>query len=207
MKRLQQGFFIVFEGIDGSGKTTQSLLLKEFLQNKGFDTILLREPTEGPWGKKIKDMLLNGRRGISPKEELNLFIEDRKYNINKNILPAVNSNKIIIQDRYYFSSIAYQGALGMDLQQIRALNEAFALKPDLVFYLEIPPSEGLKRIDAARKNKRDTMEKEQYLLKVKEIFDSLHDPFIMKINCSYSLNSIQKELQKITIEKLLFLQK
>ena len=86
LKRLQRGFFIVFEGLDGSGKTTQTLLLKEFLVKKGFDAILLREPTEGHWGGKIKELLSKGRKGISPQEELNLFIKDRKENINKNIL-------------------------------------------------------------------------------------------------------------------------
>ena len=202
LKRLQRGFFIVFEGLDGSGKTTQAFLLKEFLVKKGYDAILLREPTEGPWGGKIKELLSNGRKEISPQEELNLFIEDRKDNINKNVLPAMRDNKVIIQDRYYFSTIAYQGALGVEPQQIRAMNEAFALKPDLVFYLEIRPELGLKRIEAGRKGKRDAFEKEHYLSKVKEIFDSCNDPFIKKINGSRSLDSIQKNINEITIEKL-----
>ncbi len=202
LKRLQRGFFIVFEGLDGSGKTTQAFLLKEFLVKKGYDAILLREPTEGPWGGEIKELLSNGRKEISPQEELNLFIEDRKDNINKNVLPAMRDNKVIIQDRYYFSTIAYQGALGVEPQQIRAMNEAFALKPDLVFYLEIKPELGLKRIEAGRKGKRDAFEKEHYLLKVKEIFDSCNDPFIKKINGSRSLDSIQKNINEITIEKL-----
>jgi len=201
-KRLQRGFFIVFEGLDGSGKTTQAFLLKEFLVKKGYDAVLLREPTEGYWGGKIKELLSNGRKEISPQEELNLFIEDRKDNINKNILPAMRENKVIIQDRYYFSTIAYQGALGVEAQQIRSVNEAFALKPDLVFYLEIEPELGLKRIDAGRKGKRDAFEKAHYLSKVKTIFDSFNDPFIKKINGSHPLDSIKKNINEITIEKL-----
>tara|TARA_B100000315_G_scaffold150954_1_gene139741 strand:- start:10144 stop:10788 length:645 start_codon:yes stop_codon:yes gene_type:complete len=202
LKRLQRGFFIVFEGLDGSGKTTQSFLLKEFLVNEGYDTILLREPTNGYWGRKIKELLSNGRKDISPQEELNLFIEDRKDNINKNVLPAMRDNKVIIQDRYYFSTIAYQGALGVEPQHIRAMNEAFALKPDLVFYLDIKAELGLKRIEAGRKGKRDAFEKEHYLLKVKEIFDSFNDPFIKRINGSRPLDSIKKNIYEITIEKL-----
>ena len=201
-KRLQRGFFIVFEGLDGSGKTTQAFLLKEFLVKKGYDAILLREPTEGYWGGKIKELLSNGRKEISPQEELNLFIEDRKDNINKNILPAMRENKVIIQDRYYFSTIAYQGALGVEAQRIREMNEAFALKPDLVFYLEIEPELGLKRIDVGRKGKRDAFEKAHYLSKVKTIFDSFNDPFIKKINGSHPLDSIKKNINEITIEKL-----
>lgn len=201
-KKIQHGFFIVFEGIDGSGKTSQAFLLKEFLDKKGYDVILLREPTEGAWGEKIKNILSNGRKGISPEEELNLFIEDRKENINKNILPAIKNNKIIVQDRYYFSSIAYQGALGIDPQQIRVRNEAFAIKPDLLFYLEIRPEIGLKRIDKGRKGKRDTFEKKQYLEKVKKNFDSLQDPFIMKIDGSLSSDFVQKNIQEIVMNRL-----
>lgn len=200
--KIQKGVFIVFEGIDGSGKTSQTFLLKEFLDKKGYDVILLREPTEGAWGKKIRTLLSNGRKGVSPEEELNLFIEDRKENINKNILPAIKGNKIIVQDRYYFSSIAYQGALGIDPRQIRAMNEAFAIKPDLLFYLEIKSALGLKRIDKSRKEKRDTFEKKLYLDKVKKIFDSFQDPFIIKINGSLSSNSVQKNIQKVVINKL-----
>ena len=202
LKRLQHGFFIVLEGLDGSGKTTQAILLKEFLDKKGYDAILLREPTEGSSGKKIRHLLSNGRKGISPQEELNLFIEDRKENLKKNITPAMKENKVIVQDRYYFSTIAYQGALGIEPQQIRAMNEAFALKPDLVFYLEIKPGLGLKRIETGRKEKRDAFEKENYLLKVKEIFDSFNDSFIEKINGSLPLDSIQKNINEITIKKL-----
>ena len=204
-KRLQQGFFIVFEGLDGSGKTTQAALLKEFLDKKGYDAILLREPTKGPSGEKIKRLLSNGRKGISPQEELNLFIEDRKENIDTNIIPAMKDNKVIIQDRYYFSTIAYQGALGINPQEIRVMNEAFAIKPDLVFYLEIKPDLGLKRIEAGRQGKRDAFEKEHYLVKVKEIFDSFTDPFIKKINGSLPPGSIQKDINEITIEKLFLL--
>ncbi len=201
-RKLQQGFFIVFEGIDGSGKTTQSFLLKEFLDEKGYDTVLLREPTEGPWGKKIRDLLLNGRKGISPEEELNLFINDRKENIANNILPALKDNKIIIQDRYYFSSIAYQGALGVESHKIRVMNEAFAIKPDLLFYIVITPEIGKKRIELGRKVKKDANEKEHYLRKVKKNFDSFNDPFINKIDGLLSQDSIQKEIQKIVLDKL-----
>lgn len=206
-KGLRRGFFIVFEGIDGSGKTTQSISLNKFLNEKGYDTVLLREPTDGPWGGKIRDILLNGRKGISPREELDLFVKDRKYNLDKNVLPAIKENKIIVQDRYYFSSIAYQGALNIEPHQIRITNEAFALKPDLVFYLQINTKTGLKRIETGRKEKRDAFEKEQYLKKVKKNFDSFNDPFIKKIDGSLSSSTIQKKIQKITIEKLSFINK
>ena len=202
LKKLQKGFFIVFEGIDGSGKTTQTLLLKEFFDSQGYECVLLREPTDGGWGKKIKNLLKNGRKGTSPKEELNLFIEDRKENLKNNILPDFNKNKIIIQDRYYYSTIAYQGALGMDPQEIRKKNEAFALKPDLVFYLAIKPESGLIRIDAQRKGKRDAFEKERYLKKVKKNFDSFMDSCIMKIDASLPQELIQKKVQEICMNKI-----
>lgn len=202
LKSLRQGFFIVFEGIDGSGKSSQARLLKDFLSQQGYDSVLLREPTEGPWGKKIRDILTYGRKGISPEDELKLFIEDRKENIQNNILPALKSNKVIVQDRYYFSTIAYQGALGIDPSRLREMNEAFAVKPDVVFYLKIDPKLGLERIETGRQGEKESFEKEPYLIKVKKIFDSFNDPFIKKIVGSLSQESIQKDINKITLEYL-----
>ncbi|MBI5183082.1 MAG: dTMP kinase, partial [Nitrospinae bacterium] len=122
---------IAIEGIDGVGKTTQSRLLEGYLKDKGYNVICMSEPTNGKWGRKIREMIKVGRDNTSPEEELYLFTEDRKEDVYMNILPALEEKKIVIMDRYYISSIAYQGALGIDRKRIKEMNEEFAPVPHL----------------------------------------------------------------------------
>ena len=97
---LKKGYLIVFEGIDGTGKSTQCRLLSKFLNEKEIPNIVLVEPTTGTWGMKIRRLLSAGREGISPQEELSWFVNDRKEDISKNIMPALLDNKVVIMDRY-----------------------------------------------------------------------------------------------------------
>lgn len=185
---LSRGFLIALEGIDGAGKTTQAQLLTEFLLKKGlvlskgegFEVVCFKEPTQGPWGKKISEIAQKGREGITAREEMELFLKDREEDVKNNILPALRQNKIVIMDRYYYSSIAYQGALGLDPNEIKAINEQRFPKPDLVFILTIPPAEGIKRIlsraqeSGLRAQQRSpTYEEEAYLTRVANIFQEL----------------------------------
>ncbi len=146
---LKRGILIAIEGIDGAGKSTQAKILKERLEKRGFEVVLLKEPTSSKWGKKIKEISKN-TESIDPYEELKLFIKDRKLNVRKNILPALEDKKIVIVDRYYISTIAYQGARGIDKETIREMNESFAPKPDIIFILDIHPEESLQRIKRER---------------------------------------------------------
>ena len=129
---MKRGFLIVFEGIDGTGKSTQCELLAKSLTERDMPNIALAEPTRGTWGTKIRRLLSEGRQGISPQEELSWFVNDRKEDIELNIMPALQDNKVVLMDRYYFSTAAYQGALGLDPEQIRLENETFAPIPDRV---------------------------------------------------------------------------
>ncbi|MBT3366067.1 MAG: dTMP kinase, partial [Nitrospina sp.] len=104
-----RGVLIVFEGIDGTGKSTQCNLLAKSLSEKKVPNIALAEPTRGTWGMKIRRLLSEGRGDISPEEELSWFVNDRKEDIEINIMPALKENKVVIMDRYYFSTAAYQG--------------------------------------------------------------------------------------------------
>ena len=177
---LSQGVLIALEGIDGAGKTTQAQLLKDFLRQKGFEVVCFKEPTPGPWGRKIAEIARWGRKGISAQEEMELFLRDREEDVRDNILPALRENKIVIMDRYYYSSIAYQGALGLDPNEIKEINEQRFPKPDLVFILTIPPAEGIKRIlsrgqgSGIRGPQRSpAYEEETYLTRVAKIFHEL----------------------------------
>ena len=123
------GKLIVFEGTDGTGKTTQRDMLAKYLMTHGYATLITKEPTEGPYGMQIRDLYRNRNR-YSPEEELELFLADRRDHVVSLLLPNLQEGKIILCDRYYFSTAAYQGALGLDPETILALND-FAPEPTL----------------------------------------------------------------------------
>jgi dTMP kinase len=168
---LKRGFLIVFEGIDGTGKSTQCELLAKSLTERHMLNIALAEPTRGTWGTKIRKLLSEGRQGISPQEELSWFVNDRKEDIELNIMPALQDNKVVLMDRYYFSTAAYQGALGLDPEQIRLENETFAPIPDRVLIFLTSPETCLERIESSR-DQKSAFEKLDYLRNVQEIFKS-----------------------------------
>jgi len=195
VKKLKKGILIVFEGIDGCGKTTQAKLLFEKLKSLDFDTILLKEPSSSKWGKEIKKLSLF-ENSITPEKELKLFIKDREENTNKNVKPSLQEKKIVILDRYYFSTIAYQGAKGIDIDLIKKLNKNIAIEPDIVFILDVEPNIGLERIEN-RKKKEKLFERENYLNRVREIYNSLKGKNIFKIDGSKKIDEIRKEIEKI----------
>jgi dTMP kinase len=189
---LKKGILIVFEGIDGAGKSTQAKLLQKRLRAKGFDPVYFREPSRSKWGLEIKKKALEPD-SLSPEEELDLFLKDRKENVEKNLKPALEKRKIVLLDRYYFSTIAYQGARGIDPERIRKLNERFAVKPDLVFILDVDAPKGLARIQD-RKKKDRLFEREDYLRKVRHIFNSFKGRRFVKINGLANKSAIHEEI-------------
>ena len=197
---MQKGFLIVIEGIDGAGKSTQAEILMKRLQEKGFDVVYFREPSQSRWGREIKKKA-GDQESLTPEEELDLFIKDRKDNVKKNLKPALEEKKIVILDRYYFSTIAYQGAKGIDRERIRRTNEEFAVKPDLVFILDVDPREGLDRIKN-RKRKDALFERAEYLVKVREIFRSFQGEEFVHIDASKPKNKVSAEIEKITLDSL-----
>ena len=179
---LKKGFLIVFEGIDGSGKTTQAKLLSEYLERKGLDVILSKEPTDSIYGQKIKKLAQSERDFVKPIDEYHLFINDRKSHVENLIKPALKNKKIIILDRYYFSTIAYQGAIGLEPEKIKKENEAFAPVPEIVFLISVPPRVGLRRIKKGRKEKPNLFEREENLARVEREFESFTENYIVPIN-------------------------
>ena len=190
---LKRGYLIVFEGIDGTGKSTQCSLLSKFLSKKKIPNIVLAEPTKGIWGMKIRRVLSEGRGAISPKEELSWFINDRKEDISKNIMPALLDNKVVIMDRYYFSTAAYQGALGLNPEDIRTENENFAPIPDRVLIFLTSPDVCLERIESSR-DQKSAFEKIEYLQNVETIFKSFVGPNISFINSIGSVSEVHKQV-------------
>ncbi len=178
--KLRHGLLIVLEGIDGSGKTTQARSLLRRLRARGRAAAFFREPSRGKWGREIKRLAARAD-SLTPEEELDLFLKDRRENVEKNLKPALAQGRIVVLDRYYFSTIAYQGAKGLDPGRIRRLNEAFAVRPDLVIVLDIGARDGLARI-AGRKKRDELFEREDYLVRVGEIFRGLRGPNILHLD-------------------------
>lgn len=199
---LERGYLIAFEGIDGTGKSTHCHLLTEYLQSNGLPVLRLREPTQGPWGRKIRNLLDRGRGEISPEEELTWFVNDRKEDVERNIRPALDQKKIVLMDRYYFSTAAYQGALGLNPQTILRENEAFAPVPDRVFIFAAPLPVCLERIRQSRNSGPDAFEKLDYLEKVQKIFDTFTGPRFRRVDSSVSQEKVQARLRDAMIALL-----
>ena len=192
---LKRGILIVFEGIDGSGKSTQAKLLQEKLTQRSFDVVCFREPSESRFGREIKEKALCPD-SLTPQEELDLFMKDRRENVEKNLKPSLAKKKVVILDRYYFSTISYQGAKGIDTERIRVMNEEFAPRPDWVFILDVDPETGLERIKE-RKQRMRLFEQEEYLARVREIFRSLKGPNIVHLNALRPEQEISREIEEI----------
>lgn len=191
--KLDRGYLIAFEGIDGTGKSTHCKMLADYLEDKGVDVLRLREPTNGIWGKKVREVIAKGRNGISPEEELELFINDRKDDVSRNIKPALEKNRVVLIDRYYFSTAAYQGALGLDPESICRENEIFAPAPDLVLLFAASPEVCLKRIEESREG-FSAFEKMDYLEKVQKIFDSFSRPEIKRIDSNRETDEVHADV-------------
>ena len=195
--KLKNGVLIAIEGIDGAGKTTQTNFLRKTLIAEGYDAISFKEPTDGQWGMKIKDIAMNGRENVTPEEELNYFICDRKEDVTNNINPALKDKKIVIMDRYYYSNMAYQGALGVDVEYIQKENETQFSIPNVVIILDVAPKIGISRIQKLRKEKLNKFEEEKYLANVRNIFYKMDQDNIQIIDGTHSIEEVKKQILNI----------
>lgn len=200
-ERNRRGWLFAFEGLDGSGKSTQVRLLAEELSALGHEVVATREPTDGQFGRRLRQLFAN-RDQCSPAEELRLFIEDRREHVATVIIPAMTTGKVVITDRYYLSTAAYQGALGHDPEAILKENEAFAPLPDLVFFLQVPVTTGLNRIIRGRGEKPNDFEKEEGLQAVQEVFAAISRPFVRIIDGSRSIEAIHEEILSLALKKI-----
>jgi dTMP kinase len=195
---LKRGVLIAIEGIDGAGKSTQAEILKDRLEKRGFEVVLLKEPTSSKWGKKIKEISKN-TKSLDPEKELELFIKDRKFNVRNNILPALKNKKIVIVDRYYISTIAYQGARGIDKETIREMNEKFAPKPDIIFILDIDPEESLQRI---KREREILFEEENFLREVRKNFLEININKTYVIDARLGVKEIADKIENLVLQYL-----
>lgn len=195
MNDSRKGLLIVFEGIDGTGKSTQIQMLADYLSNNGCSVVVTREPTEGSFGQKIRDLYMN-RETVSKEKELQLFIDDRKEHVTQLLQPSLDAGKIILCDRYYLSTAAYQGAAGFDPAAIIEKNN-FAPAPDLALLFDLAPDESIKRITASRGDTLNDFEQKESLMAVKRIFDAMNFDYIRKIDASNSVEEVHHTVVSI----------
>lgn len=165
---VRSGLLVALEGIDGCGKSTQARWLVERLNELGHRAVTFREPGDSVYGRELRRIFVEGR-DITPEREMELFLEDRRIDVRDNIAPALAAGKIVIMDRYYLSSVVYQGVLGLGFERVQEANEAIAPRPDLTLILDIGVDEARKRIRAARGG-TNTFEGAEYLEQVRDAY-------------------------------------
>lgn len=192
MEAEKSGKLIVFEGLDGSGTTSQSALLSERLENRGFSVIQVEEPGGTELGRKVRNLLLEDQGlDINPLSELFLFEVSRAQLVRKKILPALEEGKMVISDRFAISSVAYQGhGRGVPIDQVKKINEMSVedLEPDVTFFLDINLEERLKRTGD---RKPDRIEKEE-----KEFYRRVREGYLEEIKSTSNAVVIDGSLSK-----------
>jgi dTMP kinase len=193
------GLFVVIEGIDGTGKSTLASNIYQELRNRDINTLLTFEPTKGQWGKKLRQSFTSER--LPQDEELSLFMKDRKEHLEDVIIPALKDGRVVICDRYYYSTAAYQGARGMDPEKIIEKNRRFALEPDLVLLLELDPERAVERIKSSRSG-ANSFEALDYLKRVSAIYDSMQDANIIRLDASQPAHLVARQAVSHILERL-----
>ena len=198
---MTKGLFITFEGGDGCGKTTQIKLLDEYLQSKGYKTLLTREPGSKGLGIKLREILLNYDGEVSPVCESFLFLADRAQHVDCIIKPALEEGVIVLCDRHTDSTVAYQGyGRGLDLEQIHDLNKiaTSGLKPDLTIVLDVDVETSQKRVGT----EKDRMESSgiEFFERVRKGFLEIakQEPERVKVvDSTQSIEEIHKQILEL----------
>jgi dTMP kinase len=201
------GYLFVLEGIDGAGKTTVCDRVVRLLIEQSFDTVRLREPTsESPWGQEIRARSPKGE--LSSIEELDLFIRDRDWNVQNRILPSLQEGKVVLMDRYFFATGAYQsGSTGISWDEILRRNreDIGAPEPDIIFILDIPAEDGLNRVIGSRSEKNQQFEQLERLVGVRRAYlEMAHEDSgnYQIIDATRGLDEVVKEVYDIILRYL-----
>ncbi len=160
----KKGIFIVVEGLDGSGKTTQAKILASSL-NRNHKALYTAEPSSGKVGAFIRNSILYGENRPPTAVEALLFAADRIEHVQNEVLPALEEGQIVVSDRYVYSSLAYQGSAGLSLAWIESINQ-HALKPDLALFIDVDPEAVFHRL----KRRKSVMENLETQRRVREIY-------------------------------------
>lgn len=195
---MKKGIFICIEGLDGSGKTTHAHRLVRNLQQKGFDAVYTTEPSRGELGTFIRGTILEGKNRVPRVVEALLFAVDRVEHFDKDVKPALKEGKIVVSDRCVYSSLAYQGAAGLDLEWIEEINR-FALPPDLALYIDVLPEVVVKRI----RRKKSVMERLETQRRVQEVYMKFVDNGkLTPLDGDRTKGDVEQNILTVTLEFL-----
>lgn len=193
--------FIAFEGLDGSGSSTQSRLLADNLEKMGQAVLLTKEPTNhSPIGKMIREILQH-KWSVSPQTLQLLFSADRAEHLAQTIEPALKNGQTVITDRYFLSTLAY-GGLSVDIEWLKELNKKF-IQPDITFLFRLNPEDCIKRI-IGRGSDFELFEKKEKLEKIWENYEKLSRQYsnIHVIDANQSIEEISKEVLNVILSKI-----
>jgi dTMP kinase len=194
----RRGFFICVEGLDGCGKTTQAKILVRKLRRMGYNTVYTAEPSHGKIGRFIKRYCLHRGKRISSIVEALLFAADRYEHVENEIIPALKDGKVVVSDRYMYSSLAYQGAAGLSLDWIRRVNE-HAVTPNLAIFIDVEPDTVIHRL----KPKKSVMENLETQLKVREVYMKfVENGELVKVDGNKSKGEVAEEILSIVLNSL-----
>jgi dTMP kinase len=197
-KQANRGVFICVEGLDGSGKTTQAKVLVRNLRRRGFDAVYTTEPSAGEVGKLIRSFVLDREDRVPVALEALLFAADRVDHVENVVKPLLKEGKVVVCDRYIYSTLAYQGAAGLDLEWIEHVNR-FALKPNLGLLIDVPSDVVVKRL----KRKKTVMENKRNQERVREVyFKMVQDRCLMLIDGNRTIHEIAKNILEIVLGSL-----
>jgi len=196
----KRGAFICIEGIDASGKTTQAHRLVRNLRRRGLDAVYTTEPSTGEIGKLIRDHVLNRKKRVPVAVEALLFAADRVDHVEKEIKPSLQKGKIVICDRYVYSTVAYQGAADLDLNWIEQINQ-FALVPNMALFLDVSPEVVIERMQS--KSKKSVMETLKNQRRVCEVYlKMVKEGRLMGIDGNKPVNAVAAEILRAVVEFL-----
>ncbi|MCI4457884.1 MAG: dTMP kinase [Desulfurococcaceae archaeon] len=189
---------IVFEGIDGAGKTTVSRKIVEILSSKGFKTFYTREPSDSPFAQLLND--LKTKIDTGPIIDALAMSLDRAFHMMNEVEPRLAEGYVVVMDRYYHSTIAYQGAMGADIKWIRDINRVFR-RPDIAFYLDVSVETAMRRI-RDKKSRWPFYEFKDFLSKVRDIYLKLvEENELIYVDAERDLNDVINQVIKILREK------
>jgi dTMP kinase len=198
---VKRGLLIVFEGLDGSGKSTQLSWLVDALRAAGHRVRATREPTRGAHGRRIRAMA-KGNQRLAPEEELRWFMEDRREHVSGVIAPALARGEIVLSDRYYLSTVTYQGARGLDWAGILAQSEVEFPIPDLVLLLEIDPSLGLARVSKRGGGAEPAFEERGFLERVAQLYHELPCAYLERLDARGEASRVREGVSEVVRRRL-----
>lgn len=195
---VKKGFFICVEGLDGCGKTTQTKILVNRLKKRSYNAVYTTEPSCGKIGNFIRRYCLHGEKRVSSVVEALLFAADRFEHVENEIIPSLKEGKIVVSDRYVYSSLAYQGATGLDLNWIKNVNE-HAPTPDLAIFIDVKPEIVVQRL----KPKKSVMENIETQRRVREVYlNFAENGELVKVDGNRSKAEVAKEILSIVLRSL-----